>query len=143
MSQKINVVVVDDDKEIRDMLMNMVEDWVDNNDLGSDFEIDFREYTNGKDMVADIEDLRKNGWIPQLCCVDYRMDCGNGSYVIKKINEMYPNKEFNVLMITAWSNSCDLDFVKKDCIVVDKVDPEAIETAIQLELESVVQTNLV
>ena len=141
MSETINVLIVDDDKEIRDMLMNMVEDWVDNSDLDDDIVVDFRLYSNGRDMITDVEILNsKEDWTPHLCCVDYQMDCGNGKYVINKLNIIYPEKEFNILMITAWSNSSDIDCIKNNCIVVDKVDPVAVETAIQLELENFIVT---
>lgn len=129
---KINIVIVDDDREIREMIINMLEDWQDIYDIDRVVTFHIRQFTNGKDMVGDMK-IKK--WKPQLCCVDYQMDYGNGAYVVENLKKLIPNNDYSVLVITAWPNADDITRISKECVVVDKIDPEVIETALRTELE--------
>lgn len=121
----IKVLIVDDDREVREMLRSMFLEWADEHDC----KLDVREYENGNNTVTDIE---KTGWCPDIASVDFMMENGDGIGVVKYIRTK--TKQAPILVITAWPEAEGFKTIINECIIVSKTDIEIIDETINQEM---------
>jgi CheY-like chemotaxis protein len=129
---EFKVLIVDDDKEIRDMLSSMFMDWADEQDV----ELDIREYECGNECV---EDLDEDKWVPDISSVDFMMDNGDGVLVVTKLREL--SESMPILVVTAWAEAEGFKTIVNECIIVSKTDINIIDEAISQELSELKNKN--
>jgi CheY-like chemotaxis protein len=137
--ETVNIVLVDDNKDIRDMILNIFDDWLELNNFTNIIEFDIVEFDNGIHLIEHLEEKEARGWYPDFCLIDYFMDYGNGHYVVTKLGELYPDNNLNIAVITAWADERDLTAMQQNkCMVLDKTDLNEVEQFIHAQLYDVV-----
>jgi CheY-like chemotaxis protein len=122
---EFKVLIVDDAKEIRDMLKSMFMEWADDNKI----DLDIREYECGNDCIYGI---KNRDWIPDIASVDFMMENGDGSDVVVNLRTI--TKHAPILVITAWSESEGFNNIIDECVIVSKTDINVIDDAISKEM---------
>jgi CheY-like chemotaxis protein len=126
----INVMIVDDQQEVRYMLRNMFEDWSDQND----HELDIKEFECGADVV-DI--MTRQEWRPHIASVDFIMQKGDGALVVKELRKH--SKNMPIIMITAWAETERFKDISDECLTVSKTDINQIDDTLNDSLDKIVE----
>lgn len=85
MNRKPRVLIVDDEDELRELIIFFLMDFLD---------ADFTEKANGKDAVEYLNRAIATGEPPDLCISDMNMPHGNGEFLYKFIRTHLPNLPF-------------------------------------------------
>jgi two-component system, chemotaxis family, chemotaxis protein CheY len=91
----VRALVIDDSRAMRRIVGTILKD----------FGYDVREAGDGRQALDALEEGRAEGWVPDLCCIDWNMPVMDGLQFVVAVRANPEHRQVTLMMVTTESET--------------------------------------